>query len=158
MTVTMTRPASASVRSPGQPPPQWLGDSIELDAVPAAVPLARARARRLLKGWGLRELADDTEQIVSELVTNAVEAHQHECLDAPARLTLIAGLRTVLVVVRDAASGKPRLGSPGDDHETGRGLIIVDTLAAYWDTKSHPGGGKVVRALVRGTRRGARDN
>jgi hypothetical protein len=45
---------------------------LALGALPSAVPCARAHARAVLHGWGLRTLSPDAEAVVSELVANAV--------------------------------------------------------------------------------------
>ena len=152
MTATTTSPraraAPAGTRAPGRPS-RYRSDTIDLAAHPAVVATARLRTRRALRAWQLDELNEDASQVVSELVTNSIEAHRREHLDAPVRLTLVAGLRTLLVVVRDASTHQPDTCSPGTDAETGRGLLIVDALSARWDTKHAPGGGKVIRALIR---------
>lgn len=125
-------------------------DSTEYAPHPGAVAAARLRTRLNLRGWGLKELADEAEQIVSELISNSIEAHQREQLDAPVRLTLLAGLRTALIVVRDASRDEPVRKDPGVDLESGRGLLIVDALADHWCWKPVPDGGKAVRVLLRG--------
>lgn len=127
-------------------------DSIEFAAHPAVAACARRRTRLALRAWNLEELADEAEQVVTELIVNSVEAHRREHLAAPVRLTLLAGLRTVLIAVRDASDGAPlpRAAAPGD--EDGRGLLIVDALCAKWNVKTAPGGGKTVRCLLTGRR------
>jgi anti-sigma regulatory factor (Ser/Thr protein kinase) len=139
-------------RLPAGQPRRPRSDYLELGAYPGAVPSARLHTRAILAEWGLTELADSAESVVAELVTNAVEATRREHLEEPVRLTLLAGLRTVLIVMRDPSSSPPVPGSPDGDHESGRGLIIVDALSARWDWKLAPSGGKVVRAIVRGER------
>ena len=47
---------------------------LELGALPTAVPCARLHARHVLWEGGLNGLAPDSELLVSELVTNAVNA------------------------------------------------------------------------------------
>ncbi|HEX6990052.1 MAG TPA: hypothetical protein VF282_11350, partial [Bacillota bacterium] len=47
---------------------------LELGALAGAVPSARLHARLVLAEWGLAALSDDTELLVSELVTNGVRA------------------------------------------------------------------------------------
>jgi len=47
---------------------------LELGALPTAVPCARLHARQLVWEWGLDGLAESSELLVSELVTNAVQA------------------------------------------------------------------------------------
>ena len=101
---------------------------------------------------GTCRAADSAESVTAELVGNAVVAHQREQRDAPVKLTLLAGLRTILIIVRDTSSAPPVLAAPGTEAEHGRGLILVEAFSASWDWKPVPGGGKVVRALVRGER------
>lgn len=136
MSITRTRPG--------------LSSSLELGAMPSAVPSARLHTRAVLSEWGLAELSDDAESVVTELTANAVEAHHREHRDEPVRLTLIGGTRTVLIVVTDRSSRPPVMNSPdaGCDAESGRGLPIVDALATRWDWKPAPGAGKAVRAVV----------
>ncbi|HEV3382209.1 MAG TPA: ATP-binding protein, partial [Trebonia sp.] len=83
--------------------------------------------------------------VISELVTNAVEATQAARLNTPVRLTLIGGLRTLLVAVWDASPEPPVPAAAADDDESGRGLLIVQALSARWDWKQAPPGrgGKV---------------
>lgn len=161
MTAVMTRPAARMTRPAARPagdrgrlsaeqPHRCRSSALELGAYPDAVPSARLHTRAILDEWELGELAGDAAQIVSELVANSVEAHKRERLDAPVRLTLLAGLRTLLIAVRDASGSPPVPGDPSDADETGRGLLIVEALSAHWNWKAAPGGGKVVRALIRG--------
>lgn len=151
MTAIMTSPSHTG--PDGVPAPGaarlWRSDSIEMAAIPGTVPLARARTRVLLWEWGLDELADDAEQVIAELLANSVEATAEAGLEAPVRLTLIAGLRTLLIAVWDACPDPPVPQDPVLAAESGRGLIIVDALAARWDWKPAPAG-KVTRALLRG--------
>lgn len=149
MTVTIPKTNPALAHLPAMRRPQPRSDSLELGAYASAVPSARLHTRAVLAEWGLAELADDAETVVAELTANAIEAHQSSGIDAPVRLTLIAGPRTVLIVVRDASSGAPVAGCPGDWDEAGRGLILVEALSARWDWKPFPDGGKAVRALIR---------
>lgn len=138
-------------------PPRWhQSDSLELGAYPGAVPSARLHARAVLEEWQLGDLAEDAGQIVSELIANAVEVHQREHLDAPVRLTLLAGSQDLLIVVCDASDVGAQLAHPSTEDESGRGLLIVDALADQWDTRSFPDGGKAVRALLRVPSRGGR--
>lgn len=162
MAAPAARPAFGSPTPGPQPRPQPqpqpqpeqdpLSDSLEFGPYPEAVPAARMRTRAILAEWDLGELADDAAQVVSELMANAVETHQREHLDTPVRLTLLGGLRTVLIVVGDSSSRTPVPDNPDFDCESGRGLLIVGALAARWDIKPRAGGGKVVRAVLRGKR------
>lgn len=130
-------------------PARYLSDSTELAAHPAAVGTARLHVRRVLRDWDLEELADDAELAVSEAMSNSVQAHQREHLSEPVCLTLLAGLRTLLIIVRDASDRQPVFRSPDLDAEDGRGLFLIDAIAARWDFKAVPGGGKALRIFLR---------
>lgn len=132
---------------------QDLSDSVRLAPHPGSVGVARLHVRRVLRSWGLDELGDDCEQVVSEVVTNAIQVHEREGTDAEVRVTLVAGLGKVLIVVRDfGGSGDVVPRRPGPDDEGGRGLFIVEALAEWWGVRLVPGGGKAVRVLLGGRR------
>jgi hypothetical protein len=103
-------------------------------------------AHPLVRGLALRT-------IVSELVTNTI-AHAPDGYAAPPRvspLTLLgvqAEARWVLLAVRDPWPGLPRTRTVGALEENGRGLPLVDELAASRWTQVHEPGGKTVYALV----------
>src|SRR5262249_24745318 len=62
---------------------QWPCHSfLELGALAGAVPSARLHARLVLQEWGIAALSDDTELLVSELVTNGVRASRATGRDA----------------------------------------------------------------------------
>ena len=52
----------------------WDSERLTLPAVPASVAKARAFTRARLLAWGLAHVRGEVELIVSELVTNAVQA------------------------------------------------------------------------------------
>jgi anti-sigma regulatory factor (Ser/Thr protein kinase) len=128
-------------------PRRPLSDSLPLGSLDGAVPSARLHARHVLWEWGLESLAPNVELVVSELVTNAVQATQRAELDTPVRLSLLADEGRVLVVVGDAVDEPPRLRRPDTTDEGGRGLVVVDSFCEWWDWKPARGG-KLVRALV----------
>src|SRR5579872_687081 len=70
--------------------------SLGLGALPSAVPCARLHARQVLWEWGLSEVA---ELLVSELVTNAVQAAQATVSDMPVNVRLSANRDRLLVEV-----------------------------------------------------------
>lgn len=128
---------------------EWpLRDLTELGPVPAAVPCARRRTRRVLAGWDLAGLREQAELVVSELVTNAVAASRAVRTDAPVRLWLLTDGARVGIAVWDANPRLPVLAEPDGLAESGRGLLLVDSLAGRWDAQATPRlGGKVVRAV-----------
>ncbi|MFF1836088.1 SpoIIE family protein phosphatase [Streptomyces sp. NPDC058231] len=87
---------------------------------------ARRLARRALSRWGLDDLADSVELLVSEVVTNAVRYAER-----PVTLRL---LRTDILrcEVGDDAPQLPRQRRARDMDEGGRGLFLVNRLARRW--------------------------
>ncbi len=124
---------------------------LELGALPGAVPCARLHARQVTWEWGLVVLSEDVELVVSELVTNAVQAPRPLRLDAPLRLWLLAGRAEILTVVWDAGTQPPVRMHAGQEAESGRGLMLVEALTDRWDwyPVQAPCGGKAVWALLR---------
>jgi hypothetical protein len=120
---------------------------LELGALAGAVPSARLHARLVLLEWGLASLGDDTELLVSELVTNGVTASR--AMGQPAvRVWLVSDLRQVVVFVWDASPRPPARADPGADAESGRGLLLVQAVSRRWGHFGYDGGGKVVWALL----------
>nr|WP_217214832.1 ATP-binding SpoIIE family protein phosphatase [Streptomyces sp. AC550_RSS872] len=87
---------------------------------------ARRLARRALARWGLEELTDSVELLVSEVVTNAVRYATR-----PVTLRL---LRTDVLrcEVGDDVPQLPRLRQARATDEGGRGLYLVNRLARRW--------------------------
>ncbi|WP_192806195.1 ATP-binding SpoIIE family protein phosphatase [Streptomyces sp. SS1-1] len=97
-----------------------------LDPEDAAPGQARRLARGALAGWGLEELSDSVELLVSEIVTNAVRYASR-----PVTLRL---LRTDVLrcEVGDDVPQLPRLRQARATDEDGRGLYLVNRLARRW--------------------------
>ena len=113
------------------PYPWPLRSHLELGALPGAVPCARLHARNLLWEWGLNGLAADAELLVSELVTNAVNATAGQ-QQAAIRLRLSSDSASVLVEVWDADPQPPAPKDLTEDEEGGRGLFLVAALSTRW--------------------------
>ncbi|HUY50174.1 MAG TPA: ATP-binding protein [Streptosporangiaceae bacterium] len=128
---------------------RWpLRDYLELGALPGAVPCARLHARLLIREWGLAALADDVEILVSELVTNAVQATRALGQAVPVRLWLLADAARILIIVWDASPQLPVRAGASTEAESGRGLLLVEALSHQWGTSAAPAGGKTVWALT----------
>jgi anti-sigma regulatory factor (Ser/Thr protein kinase) len=152
-------PAS-TMSNPGERVNSWpLSSYLELGAMPSAVPSARLHARLILSEWGLGELTDDIELIISELVTNAMQASQElgghhwygewKAGSSPIRLWLRADHTTVLVQVWDGSDRLPHKKLAEPKEENGRGLLIVEALCQRYGTYALGGcSGKVVWAEV----------
>ncbi|MFF4020362.1 SpoIIE family protein phosphatase [Streptomyces sp. NPDC001843] len=97
-----------------------------LEPEDAAPGRARRLARRALARWGLEELSDSVELLVSEVVTNAVRYASR-----PVTLRL---LRTDVLrcEVGDDVPQLPRLRQARATDEGGRGLYLVNRLARRW--------------------------
>ena len=78
-------------------------------------------------GVAARDLIADAEVIVSELVTNAVNAR---CTSTQLMLTTQDDV--VRIEVHDDAAGTPVLRRPSSTDEHGRGLLIVSRVAKDW--------------------------
>jgi hypothetical protein len=127
---------------------QWPFQSfLELGALPGAVPCTRLHTRLVLREWDLAALSDSTELLLSELVTNAVRASRAVWHDA-VRMWLVSDLGRVVVFVWDASPQPPARADPGEDAESGRGLLLVEALSERWGFFGYDGGGKVTWALI----------
>jgi anti-sigma regulatory factor (Ser/Thr protein kinase) len=78
-------------------------------------------------GADAHELIDDAQMIVSELLTNAINA---QCDGADLIVSVQDGV--VRIEVLDDADGVPQLRAPHARDERGRGLLIVAALASDW--------------------------
>ncbi|WP_201452649.1 ATP-binding SpoIIE family protein phosphatase [Streptomyces sp. HM190] len=98
---------------------------------------ARRLARHALSRWGLEELTDSVELLISEVVTNAVRYATR-----PVTLRL---LRTDVLrcEVTDDVPQLPRLRQARATDEGGRGLYLVNRLAKRWGA-TRLSAGKVV--------------
>ncbi|WP_424212018.1 SpoIIE family protein phosphatase [Streptomyces sp. BI20] len=108
-----------------------------LDPEETAPGRARRFARRALARWGLEELGDSLELLVSEVVTNAVRYAER-----PVTLRL---LRTDVLrcEVGDDSPQLPRQRRARDTDEGGRGLFLVNRMARRWGA-TRLSSGKVV--------------
>ncbi|MFF3332940.1 ATP-binding protein [Streptomyces sp. NPDC002888] len=115
----------------------FVGGPWSLPWSPTACALARTVIRDVLPHWGLGDLVPTAELLVSELVSNAL---RHA--SGPLRLTLerVSDLRCL---VSDGTSEPPRPADAGPEDENGRGLALVDMLAARWGCEYGPEGKSV---------------
>ena len=132
---------------------------LELGALPGAVPCARLHTRQVVWEWGLQELADSVELIVSELVTNAL--HASEGLTGsryarrwapgvpPLRLWLQAEDKHIVIQVWDGNDKLPIRQTADVGAEGGRGLLLVESMSTTWGSYQAEGAsGKIVWAVV----------
>jgi anti-sigma regulatory factor (Ser/Thr protein kinase) len=113
------------------------GSTFELPASASSAGLARVLVRSALAGFET-QLVEVAELLVSELVTNAV-AHARS---APVMRIDVTG-DAVRVMVADAAPGPVEVADAAQDAPGGRGLLLVDSLAASWGWSPTPEGKRV---------------
>jgi anti-sigma regulatory factor (Ser/Thr protein kinase) len=92
---------------------------------PQSVTAARHFVREALRGQP-EEVTELAELMASELATNSVR-HAHSDFQIVIRLG-----KEIRVEVRDSGGGEPARLSPGPDDPSGRGLLIVESMAEDW--------------------------
>jgi anti-sigma regulatory factor (Ser/Thr protein kinase) len=121
--------------------------TLALKPVPQAPRLARETITTALEFWGSDEQRVDAGKIVAtELVSNAVE-HSAEEQEITLR-TFLGDDGLPVVEVWDDVDAEPVFRQPGEDEESGRGLLLVDAFSTRWGTNPVVGGGKVVWAVL----------
>ncbi len=122
------------------PPDRAPGYSETLPREPESAVLARRLVRTSCRAWGLHTLAADAAVIITELVANSVRHARRESI----RVTVErpAQCRVRLGVV-DFSKARPVRGTAGPEDEAGRGLVLVEALAAEWGTELLPWGKRV---------------
>ena len=120
-------------------------------ALPRAVPCARLHAKHLAWEWGLSDISETIELLVSELTTNSVQALAGHDGQQAIRLQLLSDDTRVRIEVWDADPRPPvpkdpaADGMPDLEAESGRGLFLVAALSSRWAWAStHEPAGKVV--------------
>jgi anti-sigma regulatory factor (Ser/Thr protein kinase) len=97
----------------------------------AAGPRAAGDARRCVEdaigAWRVPVDADSAVLLTSELVTNALTHSSGTVV-----LDISCSFGLLRVEVHDTSGSVPVQADPADDGETGRGLLLVETLSAEW--------------------------
>lgn len=117
---------------------------------PSVPRVARGHLAVTCTGWHLGTVAEDGQEVVSELATNAVNASMGpdgnpRYIDGwrmpVVRLRLSSDGIRLLIEVHDEVPGRrPVPTDAGTDALSGRGLAIVDALSARWGWHPVPGG------------------
>jgi len=133
---------SAAWAAAALPAPRRIGRTVA--STPGACAVARDLVCAACRQWRLPTLVDDAALVVTELVSNAV---RHS--DGPIGLQLSLGEYFLHLAVRDGTPDPPRRKLPGQDIDNGgRGLLLVDAVAAAWGSVPD-GTGKTVWATIR---------
>ena len=102
----------------------------ELPATAPTVAEGRSFVVKTLTAWDCARQADDARLLVSEVLTNAV---QHA--EGPLVLHLRRTATELAVEISDLSPHLPQPRLAAEDEESGRGLILVDTLADNWGVR-----------------------
>ncbi|MFC5172499.1 ATP-binding SpoIIE family protein phosphatase [Streptomyces mutomycini] len=100
-------------------------------AEPERVAAARQQVRELLHDWADAEQVDSAELMVSEMSTNVLMHTDGDAL-LVAEVTGERGERRLRVEVADASDELPHKRRPGEMASSGRGLMLMEMLAAAW--------------------------
>ena len=116
---------------------------VQLRPLPASAATARRFVTRTLAEWGHDDAVDIAILLVSELVTNSI-LHARSDVD----LVLTEEDGRLRVEVHDASASLPILRSQGPDgsgfpSEGGRGVFLLQHLAARWGSEPAEGGKRV---------------
>ena len=112
--------------------------SFSFDHSSSAPRAARRFVADTLDAWGLDHMAEDVVLLVSELVSNVI----HHTDQAPALEISRVGDHLRCAVV-DFGGVAPSRRTPTPSERTGRGLQLVDTLAATWGSNTTTGRNEV---------------
>ena len=119
---------------------------VRLATGPAAAAEARRRVRDAIASWRVPVDEDAALLLTSELVTNAV---RHEAGQAVMLVISCAGGQ-LRIDVHDTSRSLPAVADVPADAETGRGLLLVETLSDEWGFYRTPAGKAVYFTLVFG--------
>ncbi|MBD0737051.1 hypothetical protein BGM09_28325 [Streptomyces sp. CBMA29] len=97
-----------------------------LSRTPESAQCARRLVSFAVRTWGLEEFEDSACLVVTELVSNAVN---HARLESLLVRVALEGPGVVGVSVVDRSKKMPRAQETGPDGESGRGLVLVDSLS-----------------------------
>jgi anti-sigma regulatory factor (Ser/Thr protein kinase) len=118
---------------------------------------ARRHTVEFARRWGLDEVVEPAELLVSELMTNAFEAsrscaarrrHNPALAAAPLQLRLAVEHGRLRIEVRDHNPRPPVPDDPQPYEERGRGLLLVESFSHRWGYHRLPNGGKAVWCVV----------
>jgi anti-sigma regulatory factor (Ser/Thr protein kinase) len=138
LTTVQTRPPDTS----------RLVSAVALGTERRSVSRARHHTTAVLCAWELQGLSHSAELVVSELVTNALQAVWSARLVLPVLMRLRSDGERLIIEVWDAAPAAPELREHAADAIGGRGLEIVSLISDSWGYYPEHGGKVVWAALT----------
>ncbi|MFJ2568327.1 ATP-binding protein [Streptomyces sp. NPDC087568] len=104
--------------------------TVEFTALEEEVAVLRRRVREHLGNWGLRDLVDEAQLCVSELVANVIT---HVGAGTPATLAVLMNGSSLRIEVHDPDTrALPTLVAAEVDGEGGRGMALVEAITDRW--------------------------
>ena len=140
-TMAPPRPAERHVRH------ERHGCRVRLATGPAAAADARRRVRAAIASWQVPVDQDAALLLTSELVTNAVRHESGQGAQA-VMLVISCSRGRLRVDVHDTSRSLPAVADVPADAETGRGLLLVETLSDEWGFYRTPAGKAVYFTLL----------
>ncbi|MFC4014908.1 ATP-binding protein [Nonomuraea purpurea] len=122
-----------------------------LPPAPSSIHSARSFTAGALTGWGLAELIENMELVVSELATNALRHGmrlEEPLCQRPVHMSLVRHGPLVTSAFTDPGSSVPVLRYPGPLDTGGLGLHIVESLSHRWGWSALAPHGKIVWAVL----------
>ncbi len=121
---------------------------ITVPSVPSAVACSRHFAANMLTQWRITDVVDVAELVISELVTNAINAVDaaESVGENVVRVRLVVAADRLFISVWDRNAGVPAVPEAESDAEGGRGLFLVGSLSKRWGHRPSRRGGKIVWA------------
>ena len=123
------------------------GCRVRLATGPAAPAEARRRVRDAIRSWQVPVDLDAALLLTSELVTNAIR-HEAGQGAQPVVLAIASSRGRLRVDVHDTSRSLPAVAEVPADAETGRGLLLVETLSDEWGFYRTPAGKAVYFTLA----------
>jgi anti-sigma regulatory factor (Ser/Thr protein kinase) len=124
-------------------PSQLHSRRVRLTAGPAAAAEARSQVRAAIRAWDVPIDPDVALLLTSELVTNAIRHEAGEIIT----LFVTCCYGHLRVDVHDTSPFFPVRADASADDETGRGLMLVDSLSDKWGCDRTPAGKAVYFTL-----------
>jgi hypothetical protein len=117
-----------------------LSAAVDLNPVPASVPVARHLVLDLLAAWKAPHDAGDAALLVTELVANVVD---HVAGEASFALELTLAEHWLRISVADGSALRPvvrefEVGAP-----RGRGMRLIEGIADRWGVEDHADGKRI---------------
>ncbi|MFD7918030.1 SpoIIE family protein phosphatase [Streptomyces sp. NPDC059740] len=98
---------------------------------PDRIAAARRQLRDMLHDWADRDQVDSAQLMVSEVITNVLTHTDADAL-LVAEISGPCGRRRLRVDVADASEELPHRRSPGELASSGRGLVLLESMAGAW--------------------------